>query len=94
MLRQVLTRHVPKELMDRPKKGFSVPIEKWLRKGRLKNWAQELLLSGRIGIEGYLDERQIGRMWEEFTKDRIWRPQIWYVLMLEAWLQECGKGGA
>ena len=80
--------------MDRHKKGFSVPIEKWLRKGRLKNWAQELLLSGRIGIEGYLDERQIGRMWEEFTKDRIWRPQIWYVLMLEAWLQECGKGGA
>lgn len=94
VLRQVLTRHVPKELMDRPKKGFSVPIEKWLRKGRLKNWAQELLLSGRIGIEGYLDERQIGRMWEEFTKDRIWRPQIWYVLMFEVWLQECGKGGA
>lgn len=86
VLRDVLYRHVPKELMDRPKKGFSIPIQKWLKEPGLSDWAQELLNESRIRREGYFDPAAVRRLWEDFTQRGIWRKQIWFLLQFEEFI--------
>ena len=86
-LRQVLYRHVPRELIERPKMGFEVPIGIWLR-GGLKDWAAALLDPTRLGREGYFDANLIDRMWQEHLSERFnWGTQLWSVLMIQAWLE-------
>lgn len=86
-LRQVLYRHVPKELIERPKMGFEVPIGLWLR-GGLRDWAGDLLDPTRIAREGNFEPRLIGRMWREHLSGRFnWGAQLWSVLMVQAWLE-------
>ncbi len=92
VLRDVLYRYVPKELMERPKKGFSVPIGKWLAQPGLRDWAEELIEPERLKRQGFLDSRIVQRIWEDFTDKKIWRPQVWYILMFQQWLCEAGKG--
>ncbi len=88
VLRDVLYRYVPREMMDRPKKGFSIPIRKWLREDpELRSWAEELLDAATIKRQGYLDAAVVRRIWEEFIQAGIWRVQLWYILMFQAWLQ-------
>ncbi|MGB6756284.1 MAG: asparagine synthase (glutamine-hydrolyzing) [Xanthobacteraceae bacterium] len=85
LLRQVLYRHVPPELIERPKMGFGIPLGEWLR-GPLRDWAETLLNEQRLRQAGLLDAGMVRRYWADHLDGRRnWQYLIWDVLMLEAW---------
>jgi len=88
ILRQLLYRYVPKELVDRPKSGFAVPLSAWLR-GPLREWAAELLAPARLRHEGYFQYPVVRQIWtEHLSKRRNWEQPLWSILMFQAWLSE------
>ncbi|MCR5675158.1 MAG: asparagine synthase (glutamine-hydrolyzing) [Lachnospiraceae bacterium] len=94
VLREVLYRYVPRELMERPKKGFGIPIEQWLLEEPLRSWAEELLDPERIRREGLLDVRVVEKLWKDYTERGSWCVQIWYLLMFEEFMNMIGERGA
>jgi asparagine synthase (glutamine-hydrolysing) len=86
-LRQVLYKYVPRELIERPKVGFGVPIGQWLR-GPLRDWAGSLLDESRLEREGYLNPKPICETWREHLSGRCdGTPKLWSVLMFQSWLE-------
>lgn len=87
VLREVLYRHVPRELVDRPKQGFAVPLGHWLRTV-LRDWAEALLDAQRLEREGYLNAKPVRRLWDAHLRgvdDHAY--SLWGVLMFQAWLE-------
>lgn len=88
ILRQVLDRYVPKQLIDRPKMGFGVPIGEWLR-GPLRDWSENLLNETRINNEGILNNELIQKKWKEHLSGRQnWQYHLWDILMFQSWLEK------
>jgi asparagine synthase (glutamine-hydrolysing) len=87
-LRQVLYKYVPRELIERPKAGFGIPVGQWLR-GPLREWAEALLDEVRLEREGYFYPAPIRQKWaEHLSGQRDHTPSLWAVLMFQAWIAE------
>jgi len=90
LLRQVLYQYVPRQMIERPKKGFSVPIDAWL-KGPLRGWAESLLGERRLKDEGFFNPKPIRQKWQEhLTGKHNWQYHLWDILMFQAWHEANG----
>jgi asparagine synthase (glutamine-hydrolysing) len=85
ILRQILDRYVPRKLVERPKMGFSIPIDRWLR-GPLRQWAEDLLSEGSLRRHGLFDPTPIQNKWKEHLSGaRNWQYLLWDVLVFQDW---------
>lgn len=88
LLRQLLYKHVPRELIERPKQGFAIPLEQWLR-GPLRDWAEDLLSEPSLRAGGHFDAAIVREKWRQHLSGaRNWQHQIWNVLMFQSWLAQ------
>jgi len=87
ILRKILNKYVPQKLIDRPKQGFALPIDAWLR-GPLREWAEDLLEESRLINEGFFHPEPIRIAWEEHLKGNNMHNKLWGILMFQAWLEK------
>ena len=94
ILREILYKHVPRALVDRPKNGFNPPLGAWMR-GPLRGWAEALLAEDRLRGDGFLDPSRVRAVWSRFLRGegRPWDPKLlWDVLMFQAWIDAHLRG--
>lgn len=87
ILRDVLYQYVPRELMERPKKGFSIPLHKWLKEPELRKWAEKLIDRNTLKEQMLLNADVVWKLWKDYIERDIWRVQIWYILMFQEWMR-------
>ena len=88
ILREILYKHIPKELMDRSKTGFAIPVGEWI-KGPLREWAEKLLDPIRIRNEGYFNVYPIQKMWRQHLSGKYdWTSRLWGILIFQSWLEK------
>ncbi len=91
ILRKVLYQYVPRELIERPKMGFGLPLDEWLR-GDLREWAESLLNENKLKVEGFFNPAPIRKKWQEHLAGKNnWQYYLWDILMFQAWLEGKGK---
>ena len=90
LLRALLARHLPDALVSGPKRGFSIPLDAWLR-GPLRTWADGLLDPQRLQRGGFLRPTAVGELWSGFLAGRPWEHRVWNVLAFEAWRERWGS---
>jgi asparagine synthase (glutamine-hydrolysing) len=94
LLRQVLYRYVPREMIERPKAGFGIPLDSWLR-GPLRDWAEALLDERRLRDEGFFHPAPIRQKWAQHLSGKAsWQYHLWDVLMFQAWLEKEKSAGS
>ena len=86
ILKNILYRYIPEKVMERPKKGFAVPIIEWLQ-GPLKEWAEEFLAENRIREQGILDARAVNQIWNSFLKCGAYADLVWNLVIFQTWLE-------
>jgi asparagine synthase (glutamine-hydrolysing) len=86
-LREILDQYVPRSLIERPKKGFGVPLAAWLR-GALREWAEHLIAPELIRQQGYLNADYVSKLWYEHQQGIAdWHFQLWNILIFQDWLR-------
>ncbi len=88
ILRNILYKYVPKEMMDRPKKGFSVPVSIWLREGRMREWAEDTLSTSRPLLSQYLDIKLVDSIWNNYINGGDWNALVWYLLVFASFIEK------
>jgi asparagine synthase (glutamine-hydrolysing) len=91
ILKEILSRHLPRTYFERPKHGFSIPLAKWLR-GQLREWGEDMLNEPRLRQEGYFDPVIVRKAWQEHLSGKVnWANKLWIILMFQAWIDSKQK---
>jgi len=86
ILRELVYRYVPREMMERPKKGFSVPVSIWLRDGKMREWAEFIMADAAYTAKEFIDVKTVHSIWKDYIDNNHWKKLIWHILMFEQWL--------
>ena len=93
VLRNILYKRVPKDLIERPKTGFSIPMEKWFSDGVLNEWADSLFdLDSLKVVENYLDINRCRSIWTRYMNENKWDECLWYIIVFLQWYNAYRRG--